>query len=94
MAKLHWTVELEGQPKRTGTAEAAGVVRIRCDAPEGILKSVTASMEFPLAPAEKAFFNGYQSWSWCPEVTPDELQILYDELEKREEWEKLESFDK
>lgn len=68
MAKLHWTVELEGQPKCTGTAEAAGVVRIRCDAPEGILKSVTARMEFPLAPTEKAFFNGYQSWTWCPEV--------------------------
>ena len=68
MAKLHWTVELEGQPKRTGTAEAAGVVRIRCDAPEGILKSVAARMEFSLAPSEKAFFNGYQSWTWCPEV--------------------------
>lgn len=68
MAKLHWTVELEGQPKRTGTADAAGVIRIRCDVPEGILKSVTARLEFPLAPTEKAFFNGYQSWTWCPEV--------------------------
>ncbi len=68
--KLQWVVELEGQPPYTGTADAPGVVRIRCDAPEGILKSVTARMEFPLAPAEKAFFNGYQSWTWCPEVGP------------------------
>ena len=68
--KLQWVVELEGQPPYTGTADAPGVVRIRCDAPEGILKSVTARMAFPLAPAEKAFFNGYQSWTWCPEVGP------------------------
>ena len=68
--KLQWVVELEGQPPYTGTADAPGVGRIRCDAPEGILKSVTARMEFPLAPAEKAFFNGYQSWTWCPEVGP------------------------
>ena len=68
--KLQWVVELEGQPPYTGTADAPGVVRIRCDAPEGILKSVTARMEFPLAPAEKAFLNGYQSWTWCPEVGP------------------------
>lgn len=74
MAKLHWTVELEGQPKRTGTAEAEGVVRIRCDAPEGILKSVTARMDFSLNPTEKAFFNGYQSWTWCPEVGPKDRQ--------------------
>ena len=72
--KLQWVVELEGQPPYTGTAEAFGVVRIRCDAPEGILKSVTARMEFPLAPAEKAFFNGYQSWTWCPEVGPKDHQ--------------------
>lgn len=68
--KLQWVVELEGQPPYTGTADAPGVVRIRCDVPEGILKSVTARMAFPLAPAEKAFFNGYQSWTWCPEVGP------------------------
>ena len=68
MAKLHWIVEFERQPPLTGTAEASGAVRIRCDAPEGILKSVTAQLDFPLAPREKAFFNGYQSWSWCPEV--------------------------
>ena len=74
MAKLHWTVELEHQPPLTGTAESSGEVRIRCDAPAGILKSVTARMEFPLAPAEKAFFNGYQSWTWCPEMGPKDRQ--------------------
>ena len=74
MAKLHWTVELEHQPPLTGTAESSGEVRIRCDAPDGILKSVTAQIEFPLAPAEKAFFNGYQSWTWCPEMGPKDRQ--------------------
>ena len=74
MAKLHWTVELEHQPPLTGTAESSGEVRIRCDAPAGILKSVTARLEFPLAPAEKAFFNGYQSWTWCPEMGPKDRQ--------------------
>lgn len=68
MTKLDWTVELEGQPKCTGTADAAGAVHVHCDLPEGIVKSVTARMNFPLGPGEKAFFNGYQSWSWCPEV--------------------------
>ena len=74
MAKLQWTVELEHRPPITGTAESSGEVRIRCDAPDGILKSVTARMEFPLAPAEKAFFNGYQSWTWCPEMGPKDRQ--------------------
>ena len=74
MAKLHWTVELEHQPPLTGTAESSGEVRIRCDAPAGILKSVTARIEFPLAPAEKAFFNGYQGWTWCPEMGPKDPQ--------------------
>ena len=74
MTKLVWTVELEGQPPRAGTADASGVVRLRCDVPEGILKSVTARMDFPLAPTEKAFFNGYQSWTWCPEVGPGDRQ--------------------
>ena len=74
MAKLQWTVEMEHRPPLTGTAESSGEVRIRCDAPDGILKSVTARMEFPLAPAEKAFFNGYQSWTWCPEMGPKDRQ--------------------
>ena len=74
MTKLVWTVELEGHPPRTGRADAYGVVRLRCDVPEGILKSVTARMDFPLAPTEKAFFNGYQSWTWCPEVVPGDRQ--------------------
>ena len=74
MTKLAWTVELEGHPPRTGRADAYGVVRLRCDVPEGILKSVTARMDFPLAPTEKAFFNGYQSWTWCPEVGPGDRQ--------------------
>ena len=74
MAKLQWTVELEHRPPITGTAESSGEVRIRCDAPAGILKSVTARLEFPLAPAEKAFFNGYQSWTWCPEMGPKDRQ--------------------
>lgn len=74
MAKLQWTVELEHRPPLTGTAESSGAVRIRCDAPEGILKSVTARLEFPLEPTEKAFFNGYQSWTWCPEMGPKDRQ--------------------
>ena len=74
MPKLHWTVELEGQPTCTGTADASGSVRIRCDVPAGILKSVSAQLSMPLAPAEKVFLNGYQSWSWCPEMESDDRQ--------------------
>ena len=74
MMKLSWAVELAGQPRRTGTAEASGVVRIRCEAPAGLLKAVTARLEFPLEAGERAFFNGYQSWTWCPEVGPKDRQ--------------------
>ena len=70
MTKLVWTVELEGHPPCAGTADAYGVVRLRCDAPEGILKSVTARLDFSLAPTEKAFFNGYQSWTGVPRWGP------------------------
>lgn len=77
---LFWTVELEGQPPLTGTAAASGPVHIRCDAPAGVIRSVTARMSYSLAKKERAFFNGYQSWTWCREVGPKDRQLGVDHI--------------
>lgn len=37
--------------------------------PQGTLRKVTAVMQFPTAPQEKIFMNGYQTWTYCPELS-------------------------
>ncbi len=69
MTELLWRVEIEGAAPVTGAAPAApGALRVRCQAPAGILRTVTASLPCPMAGDERAFFNGYQTWTYCPEM--------------------------
>ena len=37
---------------------------------DGILENAKAVLE--VSPAEKMFFNGYQTWTWCPEYTKND----------------------
>ena len=82
MNKVFWTVTLEGQPPIIGSTPTDGEVRIKIDVPAGTIKTITAHLYCPMAKTEKAFFNGYQSWSWCPEVTPDDRQRGVDHIPK------------
>ena len=82
MNKVFWTVTLEGQPPVIGSIPAEGEVRINIDVPSGTIKAITAHLYCPMEKTEKAFFNGYQSWSWSPEVTRDDRQRGVDHIHK------------
>ena len=82
MNRLFWTVTFEGRSPIVGSAPAEGEVRIRCHVPAGTIKTITAHLYCPMEKTEKAFFNGYQSWSWCPEVTPEDRQRGVDHIPK------------
>ena len=68
---LSYTVRLEqrdGPTQITGKKElVGGVNRVVLPLPEGMLCSVTATLERPCSEREKLFFNGFQTWTYCPE---------------------------
>ncbi|MDY6443951.1 MAG: hypothetical protein SPK76_02865, partial [Bacteroidales bacterium] len=51
-----------------------GERRVVCNLPSGHLRSVTATTPLHLADGEKIFMNGYQTWTYCPEYTPRDMQ--------------------
>ena len=80
---LDWRVEAaaaDGPLVLQGTEGGlSGPVRITCDMPEAVLRHVTASMPLTVAPDERIFMNGYQTWTYCPELGPgDRLRGLRD----------------
>ncbi len=67
MAKLSWNVTVGGKSV-SGTEDfAPGIHRIRCNAPAGVIQSVTASLPLEMGEEERLFLNGYQTWTYCPE---------------------------
>ena len=42
-------------------------VRIRCDAPAGTIQAITAILPWEMGKDGRAFLNGYQTWTYCPE---------------------------
>lgn len=67
MAELRWNVNV-GDRAINGAADSAqGAVRIRCDAPAGVIKKITAVLPFEMGDDERLFMNGYQTWTYCPE---------------------------
>ena len=53
-----------------GAAEVSGGVwRLAPDLPEDVIVSAQAQLHIGLAPDEKIFINGYQTWTSCPEHT-------------------------
>ena len=64
---LHWRA-LVGGRALTGVVDGPdGAVRIRCGAPAGTIQAVTAILPWEMGKDERAFFNGYQTWTYCPE---------------------------
>lgn len=61
MAKLRWRVQV-GSQVLTGAVDAPeGVVRVRCDAPAGTVKQITAILLWEMGQDERLFLNGYQT---------------------------------
>lgn len=68
MTKLRWTVEMAAGQILSGAAEVpAGALHVRCQAPRGTFKKVLAALPCPMGEEERCFFNGYQTWTYCPE---------------------------
>ncbi len=68
MERLDWRIEQEGQVPLCGSAEPGpGALIIAPELPAGRLTCVRARMHVTMGPEDRAFFNGYQSWTHCPE---------------------------
>lgn len=67
---LKYKITLASGEEITGSRrELCGEVRITETVPEGKIQSVTAELPLYTAGTEKIFLNGYQTWTYCPELT-------------------------
>ena len=69
--KLDYTVRVltgEGQREVRGSAELGGALRLVLDLPQGVLLSAEARCSLYCSDWERIFMNGFQSWSYSPEL--------------------------
>lgn len=67
---LHWYAETSGGV-RQGDAPVhpgCGAVHLSADLPAGTLKTVRAELPWRMAAEERLFMNGYQTWTYSPEL--------------------------
>lgn len=67
---LHWYAETTGGV-RQGDApvhSGCGAVHLSADLPAGTLKAVRAELPWKMAADERLFMNGYQTWTYSPEL--------------------------
>ena len=67
MAELKWTVTVGGQTLAGAAENLTGPVRIHPQVPAGTIWTVTATLPWEMGANDRAFFNGYQTWTYCPE---------------------------
>lgn len=69
---LHWRAETGGDI-REGEAEVPlnGELHLAVELPRGTVKSIKAELEWPMADDEHLFMNGYQTWTYSPELKKD-----------------------
>lgn len=51
-----------------------GAHHIAINLPEGKIKSCSGKMPLGMQKGERAFLNGYQTWTWCPEYKKTDAQ--------------------
>ena len=69
MPELSYEVRVEGREPVTGVRELQrGENRLILPLPEGRLESVCARVRLELGETEKIFMNGYQTWTYSPEL--------------------------
>ena len=67
---LHWYAETTGGV-RQGNAPVhpgCGAVHLSADLPAGTLKAVRAELPWSMEADERLFMNGYQTWTYSPEL--------------------------
>lgn len=67
---LHWYAETTGGV-RQGDAPVhpgCGALHLSADLPAGTLKAVRAELPWKMEADERLFMNGYQTWTYSPEL--------------------------
>ena len=67
---LHWYAETSGgvQTGNCTVTENGGALHLTADLPAGTLKTVRAEMPWTMEADERLFMNGYQTWTYSPEL--------------------------
>ena len=67
---LHWYAETSGgvQTGNCTVTENSGALHLTADLPAGTLKAVRAEMPWTMEADERLFMNGYQTWTYSPEL--------------------------
>lgn len=67
---LHWYAETSGGTRKGSCAvtENGGVLHLSADLPAGTLKTVRAELPWTMEADERLFMNGYQTWTYSPEL--------------------------
>ena len=67
---LHWYAETSGgvQTGNCTVTENGGALHLTADLPAGTLKAVRAELPWTMEADERLFMNGYQTWTYSPEL--------------------------
>ena len=67
---LHWYAETSGGTRKGSctVTENGGVLHLSADLPAGTLKTVRAELPWTMEADERLFMNGYQTWTYSPEL--------------------------
>lgn len=67
---LHWYAETSGgvQTGNCTVTENGGALHLTADLPAGTLKTVRAELPWTMEADERLFMNGYQTWTYSPEL--------------------------
>lgn len=67
---LRWSAQTTGGVRQGSVAVSGrgGALHLTADLPAGTLKAVRAELPWKMATAERLFMNGYQTWTYSPEL--------------------------
>lgn len=67
---LHWYAETSGgvQTGNCTVTENGGALHLSANLPAGTLKAVRAELPWTMEADERLFMNGYQTWTYSPEL--------------------------
>lgn len=72
MSNLYWRAETTGGVKEGYCPiPESGILHLSIELPRGTIKSIKAELKWEMAEDERLFMNGYQTWTYSPELKRD-----------------------